>query len=89
MKIPRLQNYCKKNPAEAHLEDERVTKAGRSASELTFAGNTRQVGSYDGVDMYVDDEEEKLNYEEFDFVELRTRSTTRKQTMRQKDLQKL
>jgi len=73
LKIPRLQNYSKKNPAEAQLEDERAAKAGRSSDALssspTFAGNIRQVGNYDGMDMYVDDEEEKFDYEEFDFVE--------------------
>lgn len=73
LKLPRLQNYSKKNSAEAQPEDERVTKAGRSLDALsaspTFAGNIRQVGSYDGVDMYVDDEEKKFDYEEFDLVE--------------------
>ena len=73
LKLPRLQNYSKKNPAEARLEDERVTKAGRSSDTLsaspTFAGNIGQVGNYDGADMYLDDMEENLDYEEFDFVE--------------------
>ena len=73
LKLPRLQNYSKKNPAEAQLEEERVTKANRNSDTLssspTFAGNIRQVGNYDGVDMYVDDMEENLDYEEFDFVE--------------------
>ena len=66
LQLPRLQNYGKKNPAEAQLEEERVTKAGRISDTLsaspTFAGNIRQVGSYD-------DEEENLDYEEFDFLE--------------------
>ena len=73
LKLPKLQNYSKKNSAEAQPEDGRVTKAGRSSDALssspTFAGNIRQVGNYDGVDMYVDDEEEKFDYEEFDLVE--------------------
>ena len=73
LKLPKLQNYSKKNTAESQPEGERATKAGRSSDALssspTFAGNIRQVGNYDGVDMYVDDEEEKFVYEEFDFVE--------------------
>ena len=74
LKLPRLQNYSKKNSAEAQPEDERVTKAGRSFRSTQFKSYVLQetldkLEATTEWDMYVDDEEEKFDYEEFDLVE--------------------